>query len=160
MKIRKLRSGDEEQLGQVLKKVISKGDTIVWHPQSSQQKLLNLWTAGDVHIYVAELDGELVGSFYIKDNQLDLGNHIANAGFVIDPAHHGKGLGRKMAQHALEEARKLNYLAMQFNFVVKTNTAALRLWQNLGFRVIGEIPNAFRYHDKELVNALIMYREL
>jgi RimJ/RimL family protein N-acetyltransferase len=34
---------------------------------------------------------------------------------------------------------------MQFNFVVSTNTAAVALWQKLGFAIVGTLPKAFRH---------------
>jgi ribosomal protein S18 acetylase RimI-like enzyme len=79
---------------------------------------------------------------------------------MVAPEAKGKGIGRKMAEFSLEEARRLGYRAMQFNFVVKSNEIAVKLWLALGFEIIGEIPEAFRHKEKGLTNALIMYRKL
>jgi ribosomal protein S18 acetylase RimI-like enzyme len=106
------------------------------------------------------LSGKIVGTFFLKDNQPDLGSHIANAGYMVSPQAKGKGVGRAMAEFSLEEARRLGYRAMQFNFVVKTNEMAVRLWLALGFEIIGEIPEAFNHAEKGLANAYIMYRQL
>ena len=72
----------------------------------------------------------------------------------------GKGVGRQMAEFSLIEAKRLGFKAMQFNFVVKSNENAVRLWQKLGFEIVGEIPEAFNHNEKGLVNAYIMYRKL
>ena len=72
----------------------------------------------------------------------------------------GKGIGKTMAEFSLEEARRLDYKAMQFNIVIKSNTRAVRLWQRLGFNIIGEIPDAFNHKENGLTNAYIMHRKL
>ena len=105
-------------------------------------------------------NGKIVGTFFLKDNQPDLGSHIANAGYMVAPEAMGKRVGRTMAEFSLKEAKELGYLAMQFNFVVKSNTVAVRLWQQVGFEIIGEIPEAFQHQENGLTNALIMYRKL
>ena len=85
---------------------------------------------------------------------------MGNAAYMVAPEAKGLGIGKLMAEHSLEEARRLGFTAMQFNFVVKSNKIAVRLWKSVGFQVIGEIPNAFRHKTNGLTNAYIMYREL
>jgi len=65
-----------------------------------------------------------------------------------------------MAEHSLEEARRLGFRAMQFNFVVETNETAISLWRQLGFAIIGTTPGAFRHPERGLVDAHIMFRSL
>lgn len=196
--IRKSTAEDKEQVWEIIRAVISTGDTYTFAPESPREKMLEFWFAEDKKTYVAELsappasaggsrDSELrnadvgfdeeqttdpkseipnpksnkiVGTFFLKDNQTDLGSHVANAGYMVAPDAKGLGVGRRMAEFSLDEARRLGYRAMQFNFVVKTNAVAVRLWQDLGFEIIGEIPEAFQHREHGLTNALIMYRKL
>ena len=79
---------------------------------------------------------------------------------MVSPAARGKGVGRKMAEYAIDEAGNLGFAAMQFNFVVKSNSHAVKLWLDLGFEIIGEIPYAFDHPENGLTNALIMYKTL
>jgi ribosomal protein S18 acetylase RimI-like enzyme len=65
-----------------------------------------------------------------------------------------------MGEFSIEEARQLGYKAMQFNFVVKSNERAVRLWEKLGFQIISEIPDAFDHRQNGLTNAYIMYQKL
>jgi ribosomal protein S18 acetylase RimI-like enzyme len=65
-----------------------------------------------------------------------------------------------MCRHSLHQARTRGFLAMQFNVVVSTNERAIRLWQLMGFEVIGRIPQAFRHPKVGLVEAYVMYRAL
>lgn len=160
MHIRLATERDKEQVWKIIKEVIKWGDTYVFNPDSSKEKMLAYWFNPDKHTYVAEEDGNLVGTFYIRDNQPDLGAHIANAGYMVAPDARGKGIGKLMGEYSIEEAKRLGYQAMQFNIVVKSNKIALKLWQGLGFRIIGEIPEAFRHARSGLTNAYIMYRRI
>ena len=93
-------------------------------------------------------------------NHVGLGSHVANASFMVDPAAQGKGAGRAMGEHCLDEARRAGYQAMQFNFVVSTNTAAVELWKKLGFEIVGTLPKAFRHATLGHVDAFVMHRFL
>jgi ribosomal protein S18 acetylase RimI-like enzyme len=159
IEIRKATAADADAIWSIIKEVIATGDTYVFAADSSREKMLEYWCGPDKHVYVALLDGEVAGTFVIKDNQPDLGSHIANAGFMTSPRASGKGIGRKMGEFSLEEARRLGYRAMQFNIVIKSNTRAVALWKKLGFEIIGEIPEALNKRG-EFVNAYIMYRKL
>ena len=158
--IRKARPEDTDAIWRIIQSVISTGDTYVFDPASSKEKMLAFWFASDRHTYVAEVDGRIQGTFLLKANQPDLGSHVANAAYMTLPGASGKGVGRAMCEFSLEEARRLGFLAMQFNIVIKSNTRAVRLWQQMGFAIIGEIPDAFRHRTEGLTNAYIMYRKL
>jgi ribosomal protein S18 acetylase RimI-like enzyme len=151
---------DHKSLWEIIRPIIRKGGTYVFSPDSSEQEMMDYWMGTDKSTYVAEMDGKIVGTFYLKPNQPGLGNHVCNAGFMVDEKETGKGIGRKMGLFALAEAKKAGYLAMQFNFVISTNQAAVKLWQSLGFNIIGEIPEAYRHPEKGLVGAYVMYRRV
>lgn len=158
--IRKSVSTDAEGIWAILKPIISKGDAYVFSPDMSKEDMLNYWLSADKHTYTAFRDDQIVGTFFMKDNQMGLGSHIVNAGYATLPTAGGQGIGKQMGLFSLEEARRLGYKAMQFNIVVKTNERAVRLWQAIGFQIIGEIPEAFQHQTLGLVNAYIMYQKL
>lgn len=158
--MRKATSKDAEAIWKILKEVISRGDSFVFDPDSPKEKMMDYWMESEKHTYVAVLDNSIVGSFFIKTNQPGLGSHIANAGYMTSPLASGKGIGKAMGQFSLEEARRLGYKAMQFNIVVKSNERAVRLWQSLGFKIIGEIPEAFNHKTLGMTNAYVMYQKL
>ena len=160
LEIRKAIPEDNNQIWNIIKAVISKGDTYTFDPNSSKETMLDYWCGQDKHTYVATDDEEIVGTFVIKDNQPGLGSHIANASYMVSEKASGKGVGKTMGEFSLEEARRLGYKAMQFNIVVKSNTRAVQLWQKLGFDIIGEIPDAFNHKEIGLINAYIMHRKL
>jgi ribosomal protein S18 acetylase RimI-like enzyme len=85
---------------------------------------------------------------------------VANASFMVHPGAQGRGIGRAMGEHCLAEARTAGFLAMQFNFVVSTNTRGVALWRSLGFEIVGTLPNAFNHQTLGLVDAYVMYRAL
>jgi ribosomal protein S18 acetylase RimI-like enzyme len=160
MIIRKATAADADGIWAIIKAVIATGDTYTFAPNSSKEKMLTYWLNTDKHTYIAEIDNKIVGTFIIKDNQNDLGSHIANASYMTAPDAFGQGIVRKMCEFSLLEAQKLGYLAMQFNIVIKSNERAVRLWQSLGFQIIGEIPDAYQHQTLGLTNAYIMYRKL
>lgn len=153
-------SNDRDAIWEIIERVIKTGDTYVFDPNSSKEKMLNYWIATEKHTYVAEYENTIVGTFLIKDNQPDLGSHIANASYMVHPDFRGRGIGKLMGEYSLNVARDMGYRAMQFNYVIKTNVSAVKLWLGLGFEIIGEIPDAYRHNELGLTNVYIMYRRL
>lgn len=121
---------------------------------------MDYWLSNSHHIYVSEVENQVCGSYFLTNNQPDLGSHIANGSYIVHPDHRGKGIGELLGRHSIEEAKKLDYRAIQFNIVVKTNETAVKLWKKLGFEVIGEIPEAFHHKDLGFVNAFVMFRKV
>jgi ribosomal protein S18 acetylase RimI-like enzyme len=160
IKIRKAIEADKDEIWNIIQEVISTGDTYLFSPDSSKEKMLDYWFKDGKHTYVASDDDKVVGTFIITQNQPDLGSHIANASYMTSPGSRGKGIGKRMGEYSLKEAKKLGFSAMQFNIVVKSNEGAVRLWKSLGFEIIGEIPDAFNHKQNGLTNAYIMYRKV
>lgn len=160
LSVRKVLAKDHDQLWAIIKEVIAGGETYVFHPDSSREKMMAYWLAPDKHVYIVEENGEMVGTFTIKPNMPDRGSHVANGSYMVSPRHAGKGIGEFMGKYSLEEAKRLGYKAMQFNIVIKSNLPAVKLWQKIGFKIIGEVPNAFQHPKLGPTNAYIMYQEL
>ena len=158
--IRAATDTDKPEIWKIINAVISRGDTYVFEPETPRDEMLDYWFAPEKHVYVAEEEGKIVGTFWLKPNYPGLGSHVCNAAYMVAPDMSGRGVGRKMAEFSLDEARRLGFTAMQFNFVVKSNIFAVKLWQVIGFEIIGEIPDAFDHRVNGLTNALIMYRKL
>src|SRR5688572_13723870 len=155
IEIRKADEADEPAIWRIIKAVIAGGDTYVFDPATPEQEMLAYWFSPEKHVYVAETDGQVLGTFWLKPNQPGLGSHVCNAAYMVAPDAAGKGIGRRVGEFSLDEARRLGFTAMQFNFVVKSNVAAVRLWQSLGMEIIGEIPDAFDHRELGLTNAYI-----
>lgn len=136
------------------------GDTYAYAPDTTRDQAYNLWLAAPAATYVAVLDNDIVGTYYLKANQPAQGAHVCNAGYMVAGHARGRGLGREMCLHSQLEARKLGFKAMQFNLVVSTNTGAIRLWESLGFETVGVLPKAFKHPRKGFVDALVMYKWL
>ena len=144
----------------IFRDVIATGDTYVLAPDTPRDEAFAYWFAPAIVSYVAEVDGRVVGMYKIVANQRDLGSHVANAGFMVAPSASGKGVGRQMGMHALREAKQQGFLAMQFNFVVSTNAAAVGLWKSLGFAIVGTLPKVFKHQTLGYVDAFVMHRSL
>lgn len=160
IRIRQAGEDDFESIWQIFHRVVRRADTYPYPPDTGREEARVLWMAPPNRTYVALEESEVVGTYFIRPNQPGQGAHVANAGFMVDPGFQGRGVGRAMGAHALDEARREGFLAMQFNMVVSTNLRAVALWQDLGFTIAGTIPAAFSHPDHGLVDAHIMYRKL
>jgi L-amino acid N-acyltransferase YncA len=160
LKIRPATDADREAIWEIFHEVIAAGETYPLEPDTSPEKGLSYWVQRSAHVYVAEQDRHLLGSYMLHSNQSGGGAHVANAAFIVAEAARGQGIGRAMGEHCLAEARRLGFRAMQFNFVVSTNESAVRLWQQLGMRIVGTLPGAFRHPTKGYVDVYVMFRSL
>jgi len=144
----------------IFRDVISRGDTYTYAPDMSEEEAKNIWVRGGCHGYVVKYDGKIVGTFTIRTNKPGFGNHIANAGYMVHKDFRGRGIAQSMCSYSLKEAKRLGFEAMQFNFVVSSNTAAVQLWQKMGFKIVGTVPKAFRHKTLGLTDVYIMHRFL
>jgi ribosomal protein S18 acetylase RimI-like enzyme len=142
------------------RQIVSAGDTYSYPMDCSYEQGQAFWMPDNGSTFLAKFDNQVVGSFYLKPNQPGLGSHIANAGYMVNPNSFGKGIGKQMGLFSLSTASTLGYKAMQFNYVVSTNTYALKLWESLGFKIIGTSPQSFRLKGTDLVDTHIMHRVL
>lgn len=160
IEIRKATEEDKAGVWKIIKAVIAGGDTYVFDPETSESEMIAFWFSPEKHVYVAVDENEIVGTYLLKANQPGLGDHVGNGAYMVSPEAKGKRVGKTMALHSIEQAREIGYQAIQFNFVVKSNTVAVNLWKSVGFEVIGEIPDAIRHKENGLTNAYIMYRKV
>jgi len=158
--IRPATAADRDAIWAIFQAVIAGGDTYAFDPQMPRAEALAYWFRADTHTYVAENEDAVMGTYIVRPNQPSLGAHVANAAFMVASSARGLGVGRRMGVHCLAEAKRLGFRAMQFNFVVSTNEAAVRLWQQLGFRIVGTLPGAFRHARLGFVDAYVMFQEL
>lgn len=158
--IRAAVAEDRQAIWAIFREVIQTGDTYVFSPETPEEALDQHWLAPTMHTYVAEEDGRIVGTYILKANQPGLGAHVANASYMVASEHQGRGIGTAMGLHSIEEARYLGFRAMQFNLVVSTNTAAVHLWQKLGFEIVGTLPQVFNHQQLGYVDAYVMYQSL
>jgi ribosomal protein S18 acetylase RimI-like enzyme len=151
---------DSDRLWEIIEPIIRAGETYVFSPDSSREKMLDYWLDSDKDTYVAKLDGEILGTFYLKANQPDRGSHVVNAGYMVAAKAGGRGIGRAMADFSFSEARRLGYTAMQFNYVISSNTIAVSLWEKLGFKIVGQVPDAFVHPKLGPTDVYVMYLKL
>lgn len=160
MLIRKAEAADAPSISAIVLPVIRDGTTYALDRDMSEEDLLAYWFSAEKEAFVAEENGSIVGTYYIRPNQAGGGRHVSNCGYVTSASARGKGVARRMCEHSLQHARDRGFKAMQFNFVVSTNDHAVRLWESLGFEIAGRLPKAFQHPALGFVDALVMFREL
>lgn len=160
MIIRDATPGDIPQIAPFFRAIVAAGETYAYPDDLSNDEIAALWLEtlpGRTFVATAD-DGTMLGSAKVAPNRPARGSHIATASFMVDPAAQGQGVGRALGEEALRWARAQGYHGMQFNAVVETNVAAVRLWQSLGFVIMTTIPEAFNHPTNGLVGLHIMYQ--
>jgi len=160
LSIRPAQSSDRDAIWSILELVIRAGDTYPLPRDLCREEALAYWFSEEHEVFVAEDEGIVLGTYYLRANQRGGGSHVANCGYVTAPTATGRGVASAMCTHSLERARGRNFKAMQFNFVVSTNERAVRLWQKHGFQIVGNLPKAFLHPVSGYTDAYVMYRDL
>jgi ribosomal protein S18 acetylase RimI-like enzyme len=159
--IREYGESDWPRLWPLLQETFGAGETYAFSPQSTEEEIRQVWIEVPARTFVAcDADGAVLGTYFIKANQPGLGAHVCNCGYVVARTSQGKGIASRMCEHSQAQAVAMGFRAMQFNFVVATNTRAIRLWERLGFSVVGRLPNAFNHQKLGYVDALVMFKQL
>ena len=160
MTIRPAGPEDSNAIWEILEPTIRAGETYTLPRDMDREKALAYWFSAEHTVFVAEEDGEILGTYYLRVNQKGGGAHVCNCGYMTAVRASGRGVAGAMCEHSLEHARAQGFRAMQFNFVVSSNEAALHLWQKFGFATVGRLPGAFLHPRLGYVDALVLYRVL
>jgi ribosomal protein S18 acetylase RimI-like enzyme len=158
--VRPAGSGDADAVWKILEPTIRAGETYTLPRDMPPDQSLAYWFATGNEVFVAEENGEVIGTYFLHANQKGGGAHVANCGYMTSVRASGRGVARAMCRHSLDHAKTRGFLAMQFNFVVSTNERAVRLWQSFGFEIVGRLPGAFLHPTAGYVDAYVMYRDL
>jgi ribosomal protein S18 acetylase RimI-like enzyme len=160
MLIRPAAAVDDDAIWAIMQPIIRDGETYTLPRDMSKTTGLAYWQSAEHEVFVAEENGKIVGTYFLRANQKGGGGHVANCGYMTAVSATGRGVARAMCEHSLGRARGRRFRAMQFNFVVSTNERAVQLWQSFEFEIVGRLPKAFLHPTVGYVDAYIMYREL
>jgi len=160
MEIRLAARGDDGAIWAILEPIIRAGEVFALPRGMSAAAAVAYWVGGDHEAFVACRDGAVVGTYYVRPNQMGGGGHVANCGYATAGGATGQGVARAMCAHSLAHARGRGFTAMQFNFVIATNERAVRLWESFGFATLCRLPGAFVHPVHGAVDALVMFRAL
>ena len=160
MTIRPATSADRAAIASIILPAIRAGETYALPREWSEKEAVDYWFADGHHVFVNEVDSEVLGTYYLQSNQKGGGAHIANCGYATDVRAQGRGIARAMCLHSLETARAMGFRAMQFNIVISTNTRAVALWQSCGFEILARLPEVFDHPTEGYVDAFVMFQKL
>lgn len=160
MTIRPATPEDREFILDIFMEIVAAGETFALPTDLSREGALAFWFGNENRVFVCEEQGRILGSYYLKPNHSGPGDHVANAGYIVSAEERGKHIGRAMAEHSIEEARRIGFRSMQFNFVISTNESAVRLWKQLGFVTVGTLPGVFHHPTRGYVEAYVMFMDL
>ena len=170
MQIRKATPDDFPQMLPIFREVIQGGDTYDFEETASDQDAFDYWFGKGVSSWVMEesasdagkdsAGSKILGYYKIIQNHRGRGSHVANASFMVSSAARGKGIGRKLGEDCIRNAKAMGFKAIQFNFVISTNEPAMHLWKSLGFKELCRLPGAFNHKKLGFVDAVIFFMEL
>ncbi|SFS06437.1 Ribosomal protein S18 acetylase RimI [Granulicella pectinivorans] len=160
LNIRSASSNDTDDIWRILEPVFRAGETYTLPTDITRDEATAYWFAAGNRVFVAEEDGHVLGTYYLRANQRGGGSHVCNCGYMTAAHATGRGVARTMCLHSMEQARKAGFRAMQFNFVVSTNERAVKLWQSLNFEIVGRLQAAFQHPSQGFVDALVMFAPL
>jgi L-amino acid N-acyltransferase YncA len=146
----------------IFSQIVEAGETYAYPSGLTSEQARSLWMEpppGQT-VVIRDDDQTILGSAKMGPNRPGRGAHVATASFMVDPAQQGRGIGRTLGDYVIEWARAAGFHSMQFNAVVETNVGAVKLWQHLGFAIIGTVPDAFDHPALGLVGLHVMYRRL
>jgi L-amino acid N-acyltransferase YncA len=158
--IREATRDDWPAIWEMFRDAAASGEVFAYDEHTSEEVARKLWAEPPATAFVADENGEVIGTYYVRPNQPGRGGHVANGGYMVARSARGRGLASLMCEHSLDAARTRGFTAMQFNFVVSTNVSAVRVWEKHGFAVVGRLPGAFRHAELGFVDALVMFRAL
>jgi L-amino acid N-acyltransferase YncA len=151
---------DQAAVWTTLEPAIRAGETLALDRDLTRAAALDYWFSARHEVFVAEQEGTVVGSYFLRANEAGGGAHVANAVYVVSPSATGRGIAQAMCEHSLDRARQRGFLAMQFNFVAGSEERRLKLWQRAGFKVLATLPKAFQHPTIGLIDAFVLHREL
>ena len=161
MQIRGYTDADWQYVWPIFREVVAAGETFAYDPAWSSEQARGVWVIAPPGRTVVACDGpRVLGTAHMGPNRPGPGSHVATASFMVAGEMQGRGVGRALGEYALSWAREQRYAAMQFNAVVESNAVAVRLWQALGFRIIGTVPEAFEHPALGRVGLHVMHRYL
>lgn len=154
-------ASDWSAIWDIIRPILREGETLAIPRNADEAAARAYWLAADKSVFVARNEaGEIVGSYTLRANGIGPAAHVANAGYAVRADQRGKGIAERLCRHSIETARAHNYRAMQFNMVVSTNARAVRLWQHMGFAIVGTLPGAFAHPTRGFVDAYVMFQAL
>ncbi|MCP4361079.1 MAG: GNAT family N-acetyltransferase [Chloroflexi bacterium] len=160
MNIREATKADFAGIWPIFQEIVTAANSYTYPPDTTEEEAFDIWLTRPHKTFVMEEDGVIIGTYYIKQNQPGPGSHVCNCGYMVASQARGHGIATAMCLHSQETAVTLGYKAMQFNLVVSTNVTAVKLWQKLGFNIVGQIPQAFSHPTLGFVDAFVMYKWL
>jgi L-amino acid N-acyltransferase YncA len=156
---------DWSGIWEIFHDVVQGQDTYAYAPETTEAEAREMWMgkgkyATGAAAFVVKDGQKIIGTFSLRANHFGQGSHVANGAYMVHKDYRGQGVARAMCLFSMEEAARRGFQSMQYNYVVSTNTAAVALWQLLGFKIIGISPKSFRHGTLGYVDIYIMHRFL
>jgi GNAT superfamily N-acetyltransferase len=149
LRIGPIDAGRSIALFDLFARVVAAGEGFPQSPPLTRAEFEATWVypvTTVVAAYTSEAPEQLAGAYYLKPNSPGRAAHIANAGYIVERAYRGRGVGRALLQDSIVRAPVVGFDAIQFNLVFASNPAR-QLYEQLGWQQIGRVPAAVDSED-------------
>ena len=162
VRIRAYQPDDWSAVWRILEPIFRAGETYGLPRDITEKAAQDLWTRKPEAAFVAVRSDpdDVVGTYFLRPNGQGPASHVCNCGYAVSQQSRGLGVASAMCEHSQREGLGRGYRSMQFNLVVASNAGAVRLWQKLGFAIVGTLPQAFAHPSLGLVDAHVMFKHL
>lgn len=159
MEIRPYADADWAAIEPIVTDVVRRGETFTYDTTLTVEQLKDIWIESPPALTVVAVDGgTILGTAKVGTNRGGPGSHVATASYMVSATARGKGVGRALVEFSIDWARESGHSAIQFNAVAATNVGAVKLYEQLGFKIVGTVPLAFRHPTEGLVGLHVMHR--
>jgi ribosomal protein S18 acetylase RimI-like enzyme len=157
--LRLANPSDYDAIWSIIEPIIIAGETYALDRNMNRDEAISYWFLSNHEVFVALIGENILGTYFLCNNQKGNGNHVSNCGFMTAQDSYGKGVARTMCLHAIATAKERGFRSMQFNFVVSSNTRAVKLWESCGYKIVGTLPKAFNHPSLGYIDAYVMFQE-
>ena len=159
MEIRNYQEKDLPQMTEIWNEIVEAANAFPGDHSLSADEAAAMFATQTDTVCACEGD-QVLGLYILHPNNIGRCSQIANASYGVSKNARGKGIGRLLVTHSLQKAREDGFVGLQFNAVVCTNTAAIALYEDLGFRRIAQIPNGYRLKDGSYTDTIVFFYPL
>ncbi len=165
-KILKFEKGELEELSSATLDAIQEGIGFGWTKKPPKSKITEYWKGvilvPNRWLFVGKYKGVISGSIQVvtfsSTNEAAIFRVFIDTHFVATWAR-GHGLAKLLLEEAQEECKKRNYSHVILD-VRETQKRAINLYEQLGFKLWGQLPVYHKLLDGSMVSGNFYFKEL
>ncbi len=144
IEIRRYNENDVSAMAEIWNEVVEEGIAFPQEEYLTEESAKEFFAAQSYCGVACDNTGKILGMYILHPNNVGRCGHICNASYAVSSASRGLHIGEKLVLDCIKQAHDIGFRVLQFNAVVATNVHARHLYERIGFKQLGTIPNGFR----------------